>query len=93
MKQEILEISEDITSATVDVLLRRAERIMDEGVADLELSLEKVELIDSTGIGFFIRLQNSLSKAKGGLILSNVNDEIFKMMKFMRLDKHFTIKQ
>lgn len=93
MKQEILEISDDITSATVDVLLRRVKRILDEGVADLELSLENVEIIDSTGIGFIIRLQNSLAEVNGGLVLSKVNDDIFKMMKFMRLDKHFTIKQ
>ncbi len=93
MKQEILEINSDVTSSTIEALQRKVERILDAGNANIEFSLKGVDIIDSTGIGFIIRLQNTLNQSSGTLVLSNVNDDIYKMMKLMRLDKHFTIEQ
>ena len=61
-------------------------------IDEIVLDLTKVELVDSTGIGFVIRIQNTLEKKEGQLVLMNVHDDIKKMLQIMRLDKHITIR-
>ena len=62
-----------------------------EGVQELVIDLEGVEMIDSVGLGLFIAAHNSLSRLGGKLIVCNVSDDICKLFKTMRLDQHFTV--
>lgn len=93
MKNETIMISDDITSSFVEVLHRELDEVMNEGVIDITFDMQKVDVVDSTGIGFIIRIQNSLKRKGGALKLSHVNSDIFRMMKIMRLDKHFLIEE
>lgn len=93
MKNETIIISDDITSSFVEVLHRELDEVINDGVLDITFDMKKVGIVDSTGIGFIIRIQNSLKQKGGALKLSHVNSDIFKMMKIMRLDKHFVIEE
>ncbi len=93
MSSEILKISDDITSAYIEILHHEVNALLEEGIVDITFDLSDVDIVDSTGVGFIIRVQNSLKQKSGGLVLSGVNSDILKMMKIMRLDRHFSIKE
>lgn len=93
MNSETITINSDITSSTVDPLLREVNSLIETGQSDIVFDLTHVAVVDSTGIGFMIRVQNSLRQKNGGLTLSNVNEDILKMMKIMRLDRHFIVEE
>lgn len=93
MASEILKISDDITSSFVEILHRELDELIDDGIVDITFDMSNVDIVDSTGIGFIIRVQNSLKEKGGELKLRGVNSDIFKMMKIMRLDKHFSIEE
>jgi len=93
MASQILKITDDITSSFVELLHRDIDTLMDDGVYDITFDMSGVDVVDSTGIGFIIRVQNSLKQKNGALKLCGVNTDILKMMKIMRLDKHFVIEE
>ncbi|MGM0442560.1 MAG: STAS domain-containing protein [Fibrobacterota bacterium] len=92
MSKEIIEIREDIVSSTVGHLHEEVSDIIAEGVQHITFDMSEVDIIDSTGIGFIIKVQNSLQKDGGLLSLRNVNPDIIRMFKVMRLDKHIEIE-
>ena len=59
--------------------------------AHVTIDLSHVAVIDSTGIGIFIAVFNSLKKTNGSLRLINVSPDIYKMLAIMRLSRHFEI--
>jgi len=93
MASEILKITDDITSSFVELLHREVDSLLDDGIFEITFDMGAVEIVDSTGIGFIIRVQNSLKQKGGALKLRSVNSDILKMMKIMRLDKHFSIEE
>jgi len=70
------------------------ERLLAQLTADKELLIDMTEvaLIDSAGLGVLISTQNSLSQQGRQLVLRGVNENIRKMMKLMRLDRHFRLE-
>ncbi len=93
METEIVKINDDITSAYVEIIHREIDRLISNDIVNITFDLTNVDIVDSTGIGFIIRVQNSLKQKDGGLKLCGVNADILKMMKIMRLDKHFSIEE
>lgn len=81
----------DIVAGEVQSFRGELLALVGEGVSKVTVDLGKVEMIDSSGIGVFISAQNSLKKAGGGLKVVNVSDDILKMFRIMRLDKHFEV--
>ncbi len=92
MATEVLIITNDITSSSIEILHRDVDELISSGVKNIVFDMTKVDIVDSTGIGFIIRVQNSLKELSGELQLRGVNQDIFKMLKIMRLDRHFTIE-
>jgi anti-sigma B factor antagonist len=72
-------------------LRQRMQQMIDSGVTNLIVDMREVELVDSTGIGVLIGIQNNLKLKNGTLKLINVSDDIQKMFRIMRLDKHIEI--
>jgi len=62
------------------------------GIREITLDFENVDLIDSTGIGVLVGIQNILKNNNGNLSLIKVNAEIGNMLHIMRLDKHIHIE-
>ncbi len=93
MGSEVLKISDDITSTFIEVIHRELDEMVEDGIVNITFDMTDVDIVDSTGIGFIIRVQNSLKEKGGSLNLRGVNPDILKMMKIMRLDKHFSIEE
>ena len=91
MSNKEIKIESDITVSSIDNLHRIVDDLLENGVVNITMDFSSVNVIDSTGIGFLIRVQNSLKEKNGVLSLKNVNDDIEKMIKIMRLDNHFKL--
>ncbi|HNJ33198.1 MAG TPA: STAS domain-containing protein [Leptospiraceae bacterium] len=53
----------------------------------LAVDLSKVPMVDSSGIGFLIRLARDLEKKKGKVILCGVTDDFKSNLTALRVDK------
>ena len=62
-----------------------------DGVKNLVIDLENVDMIDSVGLGVFVAANNSLSENDGKLSVCNVSKELLSLFKSMRLDQHFAV--
>lgn len=81
----------DIVAAEVQNFRTELLNLVNNGTLQIAVDLERVEMIDSSGIGVFISAQNSLKKQNGSLKVVNVSADILKMFRIMRLDKHFEV--
>lgn len=92
MSSEVIVINEDIVSSTVQNLHKEVSDFIADGVTGITFDMGNVDIIDSTGIGFIIKVQNTLKRNGGVLSLCNVNSDIVRMFKVMRLDQHISIE-
>ncbi|MCL7487506.1 MAG: STAS domain-containing protein [Desulfobulbaceae bacterium] len=93
--QEMITIKpgRDIVSSMVLEFREELREVVDRKDLLLTLDLDGVQMIDSMGLGVLIGAHNSLAKRNARLELTNICDDIFNLMKNMRLDKHFSIRQ
>lgn len=82
----------DIVSSMVEEFKEELKNILEQNDVLLTVDLENVEMIDSMGLGVLIAAHNSLAKRNKNLVLINTSNDIQKLLKNMRLDKHFTIQ-
>lgn len=81
----------NIIAAVSRELREKMQQMINDGVKEITIDMADVELIDSTGIGVLIGIQNTLNSKSGKLYLKNVCNDIMKMLRIMRLDRHITI--
>ncbi len=88
---EVLKPEGNIIAAASRELREKMQRLIENGARELVIDMSSVELIDSTGIGVLVGIQNTLKTKEGHLKLAKVNSDICKMLKMMRLDRHIEI--
>lgn len=86
-----VKIQSDLVASGSKDLKARLVQLVEGGEKNLILDFHEVKVIDSAGIGALIATQNSLKSSGQRLKLIGVREPIFKMLKIMRLDKHFDI--
>ncbi|CAM2009904.1 STAS domain-containing protein [Acanthopleuribacter pedis] len=86
-----VKIQSDLVASGSKELKARLVQLVEGGEKLLTLDFHEVKVIDSAGIGVLISTQNSLKQGGQKLKLIGVREPIFKMLKIMRLDKHFEI--
>jgi anti-sigma B factor antagonist len=59
------------------------------GVRDLVVNLEKVPMVDSSGIGSLIRCHSAITAAGGRLKLAGAGEMVRQSFRIMRLDRVF----
>ena len=87
----IVKPGRDIVASMIDELKSELKQALDDGAAALTIDLSGVEMMDSMGIGVLIAAHNSLQKNGNQLLLANPSTDILKLLRNMRLDKHFLI--
>ena len=92
MSTKTVKLETNLVAASVEFLQIQIEELYELETKEITLDLEQVAIVDSTGIGFMLRIQNTLEKEGGHLILINVHDDIKRMLQIMRLDQHITVK-
>ncbi|MGD9503693.1 MAG: STAS domain-containing protein [Syntrophobacteraceae bacterium] len=81
----------DIVASMAPDLRKALLTVAEKEPGDIILDLTGVEMVDSVGLGVLIAAYNSVSKGGGKLVFVNTTNDVVKLFKMMRLDKHFTI--
>lgn len=87
----VIKPGRDIVSSMANEFKTELKGLVDQGIQELTMDLEGVEMIDSIGMGLLIAAHNSLVKAGGKLRVVNPSQDILGLMRTMRLDKHFEV--
>ena len=66
--------------------------LVEKGFSQITIDFDKVEMIDSSGMGLLITVKGALPEEDSTIKIINVAGNIYKMMKIMRLYKHFEIE-
>lgn len=82
----------DIIASMADDFRKKLLKLVKDGVKELTIDLAGVKMVDSVGLGVLIAAHNSLGDAGGKLKVKNASDDIYSLMKTMRLDQHFEVK-
>lgn len=92
---EVIEVKvdKDIVSTTVAAIKAELVDLVAFKPAELRLNLAGVQLVDSMGIGVLVATHNSLKKNGGALRLTHVPAPVAKLLRSMRLDRHFTVEE
>ena len=83
----------DITLSNAKQLKQQLQKAIQQGALSITLDLIHVKVVDSSGLSVFIAASNSLKNSGGRLELINVAENILKLLKITRLDKHFSVQR
>ena len=75
----------DIDIASVSVLRRRLDNLIDRGVRRVVINCQAVGFIDSTGLAFLLTRARELMRREGLLSLVNASDEVIRFLEIARL--------
>jgi len=75
----------DLDMWTLPLAKERVNGLIQEGKKKIVLDLEKMNYIDSSGLGFFIGTLKKLRDAGGDLVLINLNAYIYGIFKLIQL--------
>lgn len=88
----LLPLEEDVVAAKSEDIKQKLKEAITGDLTFLTLDLDKVEQVDSVGMGVLIATYNSLRKRDIGFKLINVDQNIYELFQVMRLNKHFEIE-
>jgi len=75
---------------TVSALEEDFQTLIEEGEGTVTLNLQKVDFIDSSGIGSIVFLFKRLKAKNRELVLSGVNGQPARLIQSLRVDKTIT---
>ena len=89
--QVTVRADQDVVASAVPTLRSQLREAMENSPRELVLDLEKVEMMDSSGIGLLIAAHNSLRRQGGRLAVVHASHDILELLRAMRLHQHFTV--
>ena len=81
----------DIVASMAEDFRKKLLKLVDQGIKSLTIDFANVRMVDSVGLGVLIAAHNSLKEVGGSLNIKNVSEDIYKLLKTMRLDQHFEV--
>ena len=91
MYSEILFL-EDITLDISQIMKEEIKAILaEEDIRYLAVNLEKVEFMDSSGLGLLISLFKEVTEKKGKIVFYGLGEYVVKLVNLVKLDSIFTI--
>lgn len=81
----VLKLIGDLDMWTLPLAKERINGLVQEGKVKIVLDLERMNYIDSSGLGFFIGSLKKLRDAGGDLLLINLNAYIYGIFKLIQL--------
>ena len=87
----VIEVAGEIDVYTAPKLREKIAELVDEGVYDLVIDLERVEFLDSTGLGALIGGLKRVRNHDGSLSLVCTRERLLKLFRITGLNKVFDI--
>ena len=90
--QKVVKPGKDIVASMTESFRKKLLKHVENGIKELTIDFSAVEMVDSAGLGVLIATHNSLKNMGGRLKITNVSEDINKLFRTMRLDKHFEVQ-
>lgn len=90
-KQGTVRLNGDLTAIVVADLQTDLKEMLDRGARDLEFDLSGAAMLDSTGMGLLIAAANTVGPTGGGIRVTNVTPDIFRLLQSMRLTTRLNV--
>ena len=87
----VIEMAGEIDVYTAPRLREKIAALVDEGVYDIVIDLERVEFLDSTGLGVLVGGLKRMRAQDGTLVLVCAQERILKIFRITGLTKVFPI--
>jgi len=81
----------DVVASQIPALRAELFTLLEQGVKYLIVDLQRVTMVDSSGLGLLIALHNALKERGGALTVTHASADLCQLFRIMRLDRHFTI--
>ena len=81
----------DIVASMAEDFRNELLKLVDQGIKSLTIDFANVRMVDSVGLGVLIAAHNSLKEVGGSLNIKNVSEDIYNLLRTMRLDQHFEV--
>ena len=81
----VISLIGDLDMWTLPLAKERIQGLINEGKVNVVLDLERMNYIDSSGLGFFIGTLKKLRDKGGNLVLINLNAYIYGIFKLIQL--------
>ena len=81
----VISLIGDLDIWTLPLAKERIQGLINEGKVNIVLDLERMNYIDSSGLGFFIGSLKKLRDKGGNLVLINLNAYIYGIFKLIQL--------
>jgi len=87
----IVDVKGDMDLYNAHELKNVVNRLIDKRISNIIINLEKVDYIDSSGIGALIHIFTSIKRNGYNLRISNVHGSVAKVIKLTKLMGYFPI--
>jgi anti-sigma B factor antagonist len=87
----VLEVGGEVDVYTAPKLRERLVELSDSGARHVIVDLERVDFLDSTGLGVLVGALKRLKGAGGSLVLVCAREPLLKIFRITALDQVFTI--
>jgi anti-sigma B factor antagonist len=88
----LLDVSGEVDIASLDALLVRALRCLEESQSVLEIDLNGVTFIDSSGLGALVRIRNEAAARGTDVTLVSTPDSVKRLLELSGLSTIFDIQ-
>lgn len=89
---KVLEVSGEIDAYTAPELKQTLMPLMKESGNEIEVDLENVQYMDSTGLGVFVSALKASKESGSHYTLKNVQDRVFRIFEITGLSEIIEIK-
>jgi anti-sigma B factor antagonist len=85
----MIHIEAELTAATVDEFRKKLALLMGKGVRFFILNMDKVDFVDSTGLGAIISITKRVRDLQGDIKLASMQPSAKKLIEVVRADRYF----
>ncbi len=90
--KKVVKPGKSITAAKANDIKKKLTKVTEQKIKDLVLDFDKVEDMDTVGLGIILAAHNTMKNLEGSFELINVSKEFSTLFETMRLDRHFKIQ-
>ncbi len=89
----IIDIEGEMDLYNAYKLKELVSKMLDKGVTHFLINMDKVEYIDSSGIGALIYVSSALKKKSAKLVIASVHGSVKKVIELTKLTGYFPIEE
>jgi len=86
-----LKLSGSLVASTLEQLKSQVQKLVDKKYVNIVFDMNRVEFVDSSGLGLCITTARELAAISGKLVCYGLNDNVQKLFKMTRADQKIAV--